>query len=365
MLSLQEADGHWCGELEGDAILEAEYMLTMFYLGRHGDRRFGKAALRLRDRQLPSGGWSLFPGGGANVNPTVKAYFALKLAGDAADLPHMESARRAALELGGLDACNSFTKIYLAIFGQYPWSQCPAVPPELVLLPRWLPFNIYGMSAWSRAIVVPLSIVRALRPSCPLPPETGIGELRLEGAPAGVPAAGSLAAAAWHRLFRLTDGVFRLYERRPLRGLRRRALEAARDWTVRRFEGSDGLGAIFPPIVNSIFALRALGVESDDPLSSGADRRARETRDRRRDDLCGSSPASPRCGTRRWLSARFSTPGSPGIRRRSSERLAGSRIARCGSSGTGRAGSTRPRRRAGTSSTPTSSTRTATTLRRS
>src|SRR5215471_11049741 len=161
LLSIQHEDGHWCGELEGDTILESEYMLTLHFLGRGGEPRFGKLAEYLRRRQLPGGGWAIYEGGPPDVSSSVKAYFALKLAGDDPDEPHMEKARNVIRDLGGIDACNSFTRIYLAIFGQFEWSRCPAVPPELVLLPDWAPFHIYRMSSWSRAIVVPLSIIWA------------------------------------------------------------------------------------------------------------------------------------------------------------------------------------------------------------
>src|SRR5581483_8939953 len=161
LFSLQHADGHWCGELQGDTILESEYLLLLYYLGRAGEPRFGKAAEYIRRQQLPGGGWALYAGGPTDLSATIKAYFVLKIAGDSPEDAHMRRAREAVLELGGIDAANSFTKIYLSIFGQYEWSKCPAVPPELVLLPRWFPFNIYRISYWSRAIIVPLSLIWA------------------------------------------------------------------------------------------------------------------------------------------------------------------------------------------------------------
>src|SRR5262249_10519525 len=142
LLSIQHADGHWCGELEGDTILESEYALTFWFLGRGNDRKVAKAGEYLRRKQLPEGGWSIYPGGPAEVSASVKAYFVLKLLGDDPAAPHMAKARAVILRLGGIDACNSFTKIYLAIFGQYPWSGCPGVPPEIVLLPDGFVFNI-------------------------------------------------------------------------------------------------------------------------------------------------------------------------------------------------------------------------------
>jgi squalene-hopene/tetraprenyl-beta-curcumene cyclase len=260
LLGLQNADGHWRAQLEGDSILESEYVLTMYSLGRSSEAKVAKAGETLRRAQTAGGGWSSFPGGEDDVNSTVKAYFALKLLGEPADASHMRAAARAARSLGGPEACNSFTKIYLAIFGQHPWRRCPAVPPELLLLPSWVPFNVYEMSSWSRAIVVPLSIIRALRPRCEVPAALGIGELEVVPLPESARAGG---ATFLRRLFGWVDGALRLYEKAPFHPLRRLALERARRWTLEHLEHSQGLGAIFPPIVNSIFALRAMGRESD------------------------------------------------------------------------------------------------------
>ena len=177
LLSMQKEDGHWVGELEGDTILESEYALTMHFLGRSDQPKVHKAAEYIRRKQLPAGGWSTYPGGAPDVSASVKAYFVLKLVGDDPQAEHMTRAAKTILGLGGLHACNSFTKIYLSIFGQYEWDRCPTVPPEILLLPRWFYINLYEMSSWSRAIIVPLSIVSALKPSCPVPEGAGIAEL--------------------------------------------------------------------------------------------------------------------------------------------------------------------------------------------
>jgi squalene-hopene/tetraprenyl-beta-curcumene cyclase len=251
------------------------------------------------------------------VSASVKAYFVLKLAGDAPAAPHMARARRTIQELGGVEACNSFTKIYLAICGQYDWWRCPAVPPEMMLLPRWLYFNLYEMSSWSRGIVVPLSIVWALRPVRPVAPEHAIDELRTsrgsrrpEGplppraVPGGVGGVGGVrgprraqgltpdlhrppgppgppgppvrrlpaligSSPAWRVCFRQLDRALKLGERLRLTPFRRRALARAEAWILERLEDSDGLGAIFPPIVNTIFALRCLGYGLEHPLVRG------------------------------------------------------------------------------------------------
>jgi squalene-hopene/tetraprenyl-beta-curcumene cyclase len=264
LLSIQRAGGEWCGELEGDTILESEFILTLHFLGRTDDPRVGKAAEYIRRQQLPDGGWAVYAGGPADVSASVKAYFVLKLVGDDPGTPHMARARQRILELGGIEACNTFTRIYLAIFGQYPWSRCPAVPPELVLLPSWAPFSLYHISSWSRAIVVPLSVVWASRPLCRVPDHAHIPELLRTGAtPRRLRR--PMRERLWRAFFTLSDRALQLADRLRLRPLRRRALRAAEAWIHSHLRKSDGLGAIFPPIVYTILAFRCLGYDPDDP----------------------------------------------------------------------------------------------------
>ncbi len=159
LISKQHSDGHWVGELQGDTILESEYILLMAFLGRENDLTVQQAANYLLENQDDEGGWPNHPGGLSEVSNTLKAYFALKIAGRSADEPVMQRACAKVRQLGGAEACNSFTKFYLAILGQIPFDNCAAVPPEIILLPHWFYFHIYAMSAWSRTIFVPLSIV--------------------------------------------------------------------------------------------------------------------------------------------------------------------------------------------------------------
>ena len=267
LLDLQEPDGHWCAELEGDTILESEYVLLLHFLGRTDEERVRKAANYLRSKQLPDGGWGGYPGGGADVSTSVKAYLVLKLVGDDPEAPHMTRAREVIRRKGGLHACNSFTKIYLSIFGQYEWDKSPGVPPELLLLPLWFPINIYDMSSWSRAIVVPLSIIWAHKPECPVPEHAAIPELLVENTRRAVPqfSRASLLHHGWSAFFQTLDRIHKRMERWNLMPLRGLALKRAEDWILPRLEKSDGLGAIFPPIVNTIMALRCLGYAEDHP----------------------------------------------------------------------------------------------------
>jgi squalene-hopene/tetraprenyl-beta-curcumene cyclase len=267
LLSLQAADGHWCGELEGDTIVESEYLLTLYLLGRSGEARARKAAEYIRRQQLPPGGWAVYPGGPPEVSASVKAYFVLKLMGDDPEAPHMVRARDVILGLGGIEACNSFTRIYLSIFGQCGWEDCPAVPPELILLPDWFPLNIYRISSWSRAIVVPLSIIWARKPSCPVPDHANIGELHRPEAPVKPRRpAGGPRQRLWTTFFRAANWALKAMEAASLTPLRAKALRTAEAWIQERLEGSDGLGAILPPIINTVIAFRCLGYPLDHPL---------------------------------------------------------------------------------------------------
>ncbi len=270
LLGQQHSEGYWVGELEGDTILESETILLLTFLGREDSELAQGAAQYLLEKQLPGGGWAMYPGGGVEISGSVKAYFALKLTGQDVSSEPMQRARRAILAHGGADAVNSYTRFFLAMLGQIPYALCPAVPPEAVLLPRWFPVNLYAVSSWSRTMIVPLSIVSALEPVQALDASRGIRELFLR-APEDWPALGSPGRTgnkgplSWDRFFRTVDRLLKGCQRARLLPLRRRAIRKAQRWMLERFERSDGLGAIFPPIVFSLVALRALGYADDSP----------------------------------------------------------------------------------------------------
>src|ERR1700757_1680464 len=181
LFSQQHEDGYWCGELEADTTLESDYILLHTLLGTGSPERFQKAANWILQHQNEDGGWSIYAGGPSNISASVKGYFGLKLAGYKAEHPALERARRKILELGGVTKVNTFTKIYLCFFGQYDYEAVPAIPPEIVLFPNWFWFNIYEISSWSRAILVPLSIAYAKKPFKKIPAEMGIDELFIGG----------------------------------------------------------------------------------------------------------------------------------------------------------------------------------------
>ncbi|MBN1393713.1 MAG: terpene cyclase/mutase family protein [Pirellulales bacterium] len=270
LLDGQSADGAWCAELEGDTLLESETILLLTFLGSEESELADRLAEYLIEKQLPGGGWAMYPGGQAEISGSVKAYFALKLTGHDPSAEYMRRARAAIMAHGGADAVNSFTRFYLALLGQISYEQCPAVPPELVLLPRWCPVNISAFSAWSRTIVVPLTIISALRPVRRIEPRMGIRELFLrepqDWPPLRCPGLREDEGMfGWDCFFRTLDRMFKWCQRRRLLPLRRRAIMAAEQWMLARFDRSDGLGAIYPPIVWSIVALKCLGYPDDSP----------------------------------------------------------------------------------------------------
>src|SRR5262249_26200834 len=261
LLENQHPDGYWVGELEGDSILESEYILLMAYLGREDEPLCAKLARYLYENERPGGGWAIYPGGPADLSASVKAYFALKLVGVPTDDPVMARARAAILEAGGAQACNCFTRYYLALLGQIGYDQCPSVPPELVLLPSRLGFSLNAMSAWTRTIVVPLSILSAFKPVRRLPPELGIAELFPADQPS--PSRWTSRPLSWTNAFVALDRVLKWAARRLPAAWRRPGIAAAHRWMIDHFENSDGLGAIFPPMIYTVIALKCLGYEPD------------------------------------------------------------------------------------------------------
>lgn len=266
LFSQQHEDGYWCGELEADTTLESDYIVLHTLLGTELNPRVPKAAKYILQHQNEEGGWSTYPGGPTNLSASVKAYFGLKLAGYKADHPALARAREIILRLGGVTEVNTFTKLYLCFFGQYDYDAVPAIPPEIVLFPKWFWFNIYEISSWSRAMLVPLSICYAKKPFKKIPDEMGVAELFVGGRDKSrMHLHWDKKLLSWRNFFLVLDRTAHWFERVHVRPLRSIALRQAEKWMLERFEKSDGLAAIFPSIMNSAIAMRCLGYSVDDP----------------------------------------------------------------------------------------------------
>jgi squalene-hopene/tetraprenyl-beta-curcumene cyclase len=268
LLSLQYEDGYWLGELEADTTLESDYIYYLHVLGKAEPERIAKLANYVRQHQLADGGWSIYPGGPSELNATCKAYFALKLAGDDPDSPHMTRARATVHRLGGLERTNSYVRFYLALVGALGWELVPAILPELMLLPNWFYINIYEMSSWTRGIVIPMAILSALRPDFRLPEHARVDELFCDASNKAAAFDWSSQLISWRNFFLALDRALKLYEKLPWKPLRQRALREAKSWLLEHMERTEGLAAIYPAMMNSIFALIALGHGPDDPLTA-------------------------------------------------------------------------------------------------
>jgi squalene-hopene/tetraprenyl-beta-curcumene cyclase len=255
----QHPEGWWKGELETNVTMDAEDLLLRQFLGIRTERQTAGAAKWIRSRQRDDGTWATYYGGPPDLSTTIEAYVALRLAGDAVDDMHMRRASTYIRRAGGIGASRVFTRIWLALFGQWPWERLPVMPPELMLLPPSIPLNIYDFACWARQTVVALTVISAHRPVREL--SVDIGELDVGPAPAR-----DLPLTSWAGRFDLLDRILHAYERRPLRALRRFSLGAAERWILKRQEADGSWGGIQPPWVYSLMALHLQGYALDHPV---------------------------------------------------------------------------------------------------
>ena len=259
LLRLQNANGHWKAELETNVAMEAEDLLLRHFLGIGDAETLRRTAAWIRSRQGAEGGWAIFYGGPPDLSATIEAYAALRLAGDPADAEHMRRAAGVVQERGGIERSRVFTRIWLALFGQWSWDRLPALPPEIILLPTWFPLNVYDFGCWARQTIVPLTVVAAHRPTRPL--GFDLAELRSGRWQAGRP-----GWRTWTGRFHALDRALHVHERHPVGPLRRLALRQCAEWILRRQEADGCWGGIQPPWVYSLIALHLQGRGFEDPV---------------------------------------------------------------------------------------------------
>jgi squalene-hopene/tetraprenyl-beta-curcumene cyclase len=257
--ALQHPEGWWKAELQTNVTMDAEDLLLREFLGIRAAAATERAAIWIRSQQRDDGSWGLFAGGPADVSTTAEAYVALRLAGDSAQAPHMREAAGLIRALGGLERTRVFTRVWLALFGAWPWEQLPVMPPEMVMLPRWAPLNMYSFACWARQTIVPLTIVFAHRPVRPLP--FGLEELR--GAEPWSPPAGTSTRG---RALAQLDRLLHAYEHLRVHPFREHAMAKAERWIVQRQEADGSWGGIQPPWVYSLIALHLRGYALDHPV---------------------------------------------------------------------------------------------------
>lgn len=259
LFGIQHEEGWWKAELETNVTIEAEDILLRHFLDIQRDDLLQATARAIRARQGADGTWTIFHGGPSDLSATIEAYVALRLAGDAADAPHMRAAAEFVSKAGGIEKSRVFTRIWMAMVGQWSWDDLPALPPEVILLPSWFPLNIYDFASWARQTIVPLTVVASYRPSRPLPFD--LAELKTGRVEKGVP-----GWRDWAGRFHALDRALHFYERRPIGPLREHARALCAEWIVRRQEADGCFGGIQPPWVYSIVALHLMGYSLDHPI---------------------------------------------------------------------------------------------------
>src|SRR4030088_3209363 len=194
LLALQHERGWWQGELQTNVTMDAEDMLLREFLGVRTEEETRRSGAWVRSQQRADGTWANFHGGPGELSTTIEAYWALRLAGDPPEAEHMQAAAGFIRASGGLQRARVFTHVWLALFGLWSWEEVPALPPEIMLLPSWVPLNVYDFACWARQTIVALSLVKAPRPARPLPFD--LDELRVEQEPAARPAP-ARGSGAW------------------------------------------------------------------------------------------------------------------------------------------------------------------------
>lgn len=269
LLREQKPEGFWVGELIVDSTLVSDMLIFYHWWDKVDKAWERKAVNHILSMQLPDGGWNIYPHGPSEVNATIKAYLALKLAGVPITNPRMLRAREVARALGGVPRMNTFSKLYLALIGLVEWTHVPTIPCEVLLIGKWFHVNFWEMSNWSRAMIIPLAIINHYRPTRPLKNNVNLDELYPNGKweldetlrPRYFDFSMRNAFLWLDKLHKLAEWV----SRHKLHPFRKRALKRAEQWMLERFEGSGGLAAIFPAMLNALIALKALGYPDDHP----------------------------------------------------------------------------------------------------
>jgi squalene-hopene/tetraprenyl-beta-curcumene cyclase len=261
LLSLQDNKGYWVFDLEADCTIPAEYIMMMHYLGDIDLPLQAKIANFLRSKQSKDGSYPLFTHGPGEISCSVKVYYALKMSGDAIDAPHMVSLKAWILQQGGAAKANVFTRIALAIFQQLPWRGVPFIPPEIMLFPKWFPFHLDKVSYWSRTVMVPLFILCTLKATAVNPNKIDVLELFVTHP--DLEQHYFPERTFLNKIFLALDKFGRWAEPIIPKKIHQRGIDKARDWVIERLNGEDGLGCIFPAMVNAYESLLLLGFPKD------------------------------------------------------------------------------------------------------
>lgn len=265
LLSHQRSDGYWWYALEANETIGAEFIFLMHFLDAVDSDVVSGICQRILDVQRNDGSWALFKDGPVDLSTTVECYFVLKLAGADINEPYMRKARDIILERGGIPKARVFTKIHLAMFGLIPWSACPEMPVEAILLPKWFPINIYEFSSWARASIVPLLAFITLKPIKKLSKPITLDELY--NGPVSIADWSyrtDKGLLSWESCFLLIDKCLKFLEKIPFKPFRKMAINKCINWTWKHVQRTED---IYPALAYCALMFKALGYSTDsDPI---------------------------------------------------------------------------------------------------
>lgn len=274
LIDTQAVEGFWVGNLQSNSCMEAEWILGMHILGNTHDLKFGGVVRAILNEQRSDGSWEVyFEAPTGDINTTIECYAALRLAGIDPQSSPLVKARQWILDHGGLSEIRVFTRYWLALLGEWPWEYVPALPPEIIFIPTWAPFNLYKFATWARATILPLCILSTRKPIHPPPPAQRLDELFPEGRDSfnyRLPRKGGILS--WENFFLLADKALHVYTDLPLTPCRETAIRLCREWIVEHQDADGAWGGIQPPWIYSLMALRTEGYGLNHPvIAAGLD----------------------------------------------------------------------------------------------
>ncbi len=248
-------EGCYVYELEADITIPSEFIILMHFLGNINLKKQKKIKNYILTKQNIQGGWSLFYNGDSDLSASVKAYYALKLCGVDEKSKPLKRAKSYILKNGGAEKVNVFTKITLALFNQISWKSIPFMPIEIIKFPKWFPFTIYKIAYWSRTVLVPLLVIMHRKPIASNPNKISIDELFLDlknkKQKINLVSKDDFLSKFFLFLDNVSRLIFRIFSYKYKQSCEKNAVK----WIIKRLNGEDGLGGIFPAMVNSVIAL--------------------------------------------------------------------------------------------------------------
>ncbi|HRK02047.1 MAG TPA: squalene--hopene cyclase, partial [Oligoflexia bacterium] len=273
-ISIQSKDGHWCAELESNATITSEYVFLQHALGLDLSKKKNAICRYFFGNQKADGSWGIASNHPGDLSTTAECYLALRLLGISTNDERLKKAEHYILAQGGLERVRIFTRINFAMFGLWPWSAIPVIPPEFIFLPPKSPVNIYSLSSWARGTMVPLFMIFHHKPIFALPngrsaSNDWLDHLWRNPTQKNIPYTDPLVeilrkhGTGWKSFFSASDVFLRTYERYKPRWLRAFAIKKCEEWVLERQEKTGDWAGIFPPMYNGVLALYLHGYSLD------------------------------------------------------------------------------------------------------